>query len=458
MTTAAGAVDLAGLDVVHAAEVNLANGPWQALTISFEHFDLAGDRRRARAHVLLPPSLVNGDVERAPLLHVAGYEIATGVGALLLPWWAERQPVIVNPLTPTGEEAWPGDNALARGFNLDAALLHLARSLPFIDDARVAITGQSAGGYTSLMLASETFPLGGAAPDVAPIDMGFNARYLLLRNEVALAVDPGSELTPRPEVAAVVQQATQVLGSDFGSDLWWQHSPIGRLPWITAPVSLVMSSADLLVPIGQVGEEFVDGYDAAAFPPSLQLDPKVLMGSDRPRLLDLLPAENVEVHHVSVREGVPEIRIGTPVPPDQWLTLDIPHGSRQWNVVVVDEGPPEPWIDHIRFATLNARNSFFDRCYGDTPISVDQLTAAKLDALLDRFTGVEWAGGGIRHLDAPDVERADVIRGLRTYVAEGEEHARRFTSLYGQLPPERMALGGLAEAAAAVGAPTTSTS
>ena len=40
-------------------------------------------------------------------------------------------------------------------------LLHITRALSFVDDSRVIISGGSAGGWMTLMLAAETFPLSG---------------------------------------------------------------------------------------------------------------------------------------------------------------------------------------------------------------------------------------------------------------------------------------------------------
>ena len=55
----------------------------------------------------------------------------------------------------------------------------MARALPWVDDTRVVIGGGSAGGWMTLLLAAETFPLAGAAPDVPPVNWGYNARLFL---------------------------------------------------------------------------------------------------------------------------------------------------------------------------------------------------------------------------------------------------------------------------------------
>jgi hypothetical protein len=89
---------------------------------------------------------------------------------------------------------------------------------------------------------------------------------------------------------------------------------------------------------------------------------------------------------------------------------------------------------------MPTRNAFLDRV---TMVQVDpaQLTASKLERLMDRYAGKEWLPSRLKHLDFPEAERADVVRGLRTYVLAGPAHARRFGELYAQLPAARRVLG-----------------
>ena len=72
--------------------------------------------------------------------------------------------------------------------------------------------------------------------------------------------------------------------------------------------------------------------------------------------------------------------------------------------------------------------------------SSDQLTMAKLERLLDRYAGREWMPTALQHLDHPESERADVMRGLSTYVAASAENGRTFSDLYGKLSADRRVL------------------
>ena len=54
--------------------------------------------------------------------------------------------------------------------------------------------------------------------------------------------------------------------------------------------------------------------------------------------------------------------------------------------------------------------------------------------------GKEWLPSPLKHLDSPENERADVIRGLRTYVSASPENLRRFNELYDRLSTARKLL------------------
>ena len=89
-------------------------------------------------------------------------------------------------------------------------------------DAHVVIGGGSAGGYLTLMLAAETFPLAAAAPDVPPVNWGYNAAYFFKQKEI-LAPTKGATASRVPVVHAVgtlLADATKVFGDDYGDATW----------------------------------------------------------------------------------------------------------------------------------------------------------------------------------------------------------------------------------------------
>jgi hypothetical protein len=59
---------------------------------------------------------------------------------------------------------------------------------------------------------------------------------------------------------------------------------------------------------------------------------------------------------------------------------------------------------------------------------------------MDRYVHVEWLPTKLKHLDYPDSERSDVLRGLRTYVTTNAENAKTFARLYQHLPAPKQVL------------------
>jgi pimeloyl-ACP methyl ester carboxylesterase len=220
--------------------------------------DLQGQAATGQAKIFLPGRLLDHPQEKFPLLHVAGYEFDRGGGEGRL-----AQGEIVS--TPHGDPV----NPVVRGENLDVAILHRVRALPFVDDAKVQILGGSAGGYMALLLAAETFPLSCCASDVPPVNLGYNMAYFT-HNQALAAAQPEGQDHPNMPILNVVcplaDWSAAFYGPDFDSDAWLAASPLRRLDEITAPTLIVCSTADLLVPIDQFGAELVRPFDPAKFP------------------------------------------------------------------------------------------------------------------------------------------------------------------------------------------------
>ena len=141
--------------------------PTAKVVVSFSYRDSQGETKEAKAKVFVPELIdAQGNVRR-PVFFAAGYEMPDG----LEQFYARRGWIVISPHALE-------TNPLIRTMNPDLALLHLARALPWVDDARVVIGGGSAGGWMTLLLAAETFPLAGAAPDVPPVNWCYNGAYL----------------------------------------------------------------------------------------------------------------------------------------------------------------------------------------------------------------------------------------------------------------------------------------
>jgi len=405
------------------------SGPVAKAVAEYTYLDPHGKPKIGKARLYLPAA-VKGGKAKTPLYVCAGYEVDDGSALQQV-----RRGFAV--VTPSALEA----NPLVRTSSPDVALLHIARSLPFVDDARVVIAGGSAGGYMTLLLAAETFPLAGAAPDVPPINWGYNAAFFLQRKQHAksAAQDPKAPKLPVFEIIVpIVEQAQKVYGPSTDDPAWWRHSPLAHLATITCPVSVYWSTADMLVPIDQVGKAWVRPLDAKAYPAGFTMDPAKLTSTreGQLRLTDVLPEKDYEVFVVSeaeIQRSVAAIKSGKAAP-------ELANSrTRPWSITILDEGRPEPQLGHTKYACPRSRNEFFTQVLtGKIPAS--QLTPAKLERLMDRYAGKEWLPTGLKHLDFAESERADVLRGLRTYVSAGDENAKTMADLYAKLPAARQAL------------------
>ena len=96
-------------------------------------------------------------------------------------------------------------------------------------------------------------------------------------------------------------------------------------------------------------------------------------------------------------------------------------------------------MGHTKYVVSWTRDKYLERAK-TTKVAAGQLTTTKLERLMDRYAGKEWLPSRLKHLDDPASERADVLRGLRTYVAAGPENARIFAEIYAKLPTERKVL------------------
>lgn len=415
------------------SEATPVNGkPGAKSLFTFNYRDPYGQTKEAKGKLFLPPEVHSDANARVPLYFVAGYELDDQSAMNFV----KRGWAVVSPRALE-------TNPLIRTFNPDVALLHIARAFPFVDDTRVMIGGGSAGGYVTLMLAAETFPLAGAAPDVPPMNWGYNGAYFFRQVDSVAAPKDGEKTSKVPAmfmVATLLKPCKTVYGEDYGDKLWFAHSPIAHLSTISCPVSVYWSTADMLVPIDQIGKRWVQPFATGDFPAGFTMDPEKLTSTPegRTRLFDVLPKDAYEIFRVAVPEGT--VRHAPPSSLGKAKFLEIPVSPQKlWSITIVDEGPPTPLIDHRKFTLLFNRDAFFKQI-NTGKVAPQQLTAAKLERLMDRYAGKEWLPTRLKHLDQPESERSDVLRGLRTYVKGSSENAKRFAELYRGLAVDKQML------------------
>jgi hypothetical protein len=278
------------------------------------------------------------------------------------------------------------------------------------------------------------------------VNWGYNAAYFLQKES---GVKPGSDVkagdqdtnkTPVFDVIVpIVKQAVEVYGDETSGATYFRHSPLAHLETITCPVSVCWTTADMLVPIDQVGEQWVRPFDAQKFPTAFTFDPATLAPSPEGRLraVDVLAETDYELFVLS--EATIKQRFAEAQSSKQPAELPF-SAERRWSITILDEGAPEPHLGHTKYPVPWSQLNFATHALA-AGFETSQLTRVKLERLMDRYAGLEWlASGGLTHLDEPESEQADVLRGLKTYVAAGGGHARAFAELYSQLPARRRVL------------------
>lgn len=396
-----------------------------------------------QARIALPPEILTGSKPAAPLLHIAGYELdEIGCAAM-----AAKGYVVT---TPHGSTL----NPLSRGVNLDAAILHAARQLACVDVLKVSIQGGSAGGWMTLMLAADTFPLVCALPDVPPIHWGYNGAYI----DESRAMAAGLNANGQPSMPVLLAVGDIAATSKTHYGMPWDSpallavSPLAHLDTITAPTLTIFSTADMLVPIDQVSPDLVKPMDASLFPAGFSTamterfpgvkGRRTLLKALQPSQYQLFPLPRDPQPAGFVSES------GSPLPAKP---LELPFNkSKVWSIVVIDEGAVEPGVGHYKYNWAPNHEPF--RKWAEAQgISAAQLTAPKLERLMKRLKGIPWRPievrpGGVgeprpgTQLDYPEAERADVLRGLQAF-ARDDKRALHLARVYSGLPANLKTLG-----------------
>ncbi len=414
-----------------------------AVTAELTYPDMYGKDHLGQVKIYLPSALRDTPSHRCPLMHNAGYEIdEKGASGLVAKGYVV--------CTPHAEPVHP----LCRNVNLDTAILHAVRRLSFIDPLKVSIQGGSAGGWMTLLLTADTFPLVCSMPDVPLIHFGYNIDYLEANREAATA-QKGTEKPNMPYLAAVsliTEQVRPFYGMPYDSATYFAVSPLAHSDTITAPTLATFSTADVLVPIDQVAsnlvvprnsEMFLEGYHTA-------LEDRFPGLNGKRTLLKALTAKKYEMFRVPIEAGLPRIKFGE-TPSGQTKQIGLPFSrSKVWSIVVLEEGAAEPSDAHTKYV-WGMNHEPFRLWAEERGVTADQLTLPKLKRLMKRYKGEAWRPLQVRpdgkgaeiagnQLDYPEAERADVILGLAAFATD-DARASHLFRLYSRLPKDLKVLG-----------------
>lgn len=423
-----------------AGELAMGGKVGGSVIVELSYPGLDGKEETGQARIFLPPVVRTDPTARVPLIHYAGYELdeAGGIGL------AARGYVVCTP------HAHPL-NPLSRGVNLDRAILHAVRRLACVDPLRVSIQGGSAGGWMTLMLTADSFPLVWSMPDVPPIHLGYNAAYIG-ENQGNAGPAEKPRLPGLRIVGALAEQMRTLYGMPYDSATFLAVSPLAHLDTVTVPTLALFTTADMLVPIDQVDAGLIRPLDPKLFPAGFTtaLSDRFPGVNGQRTLLKALPASQFELFPLTSKEQPARLGPdGSPQGAAKAMTLPFSK-EKVWSVVVVDEGPVDPTDGHFKYNWSLDHEPF--RAWAEARgVTADQLTAPKLQRLMKRLRGEPWRPLKVRpggkgaevagnQLDYPEAERVDVLLGLRAFATD-DARAARLAQLYAALPAELKALG-----------------
>lgn len=416
-------------------------GAFGVVTVAVPFLDIYGNPQTGRARLVIHKDQIGQPVPAPAFCHVH-YEMGVD-GAKK---WAGRGWAVFSPVYT--EDA-PIAVSMGDGNNQARAIIQWARRCPFVDPVRLHLDGGSQGGYMALAMSADLFPVTSATADAPVANWAYNFNYFETNRPLNEGAPTPFE-APLPVMAAVTALADmsyEHFPRDLADETWFHLSPISQVARIANPVMLTIATGDMLVPMEQITRNHLHPHLTERFPEGYVRDFDTLAPSEQTRLTleEVLPENTVHVETLPLQENsyiiTLDMRLNKEPHPDKKpAAADRPWSQdHQWNLVYLDEGPPEPFADHFTWAWSVVPDSFV-AYYRDAPPAPDILNAAKLERLLQRYTGAmgnlpslaDGTPANRRNFDA--IEKRDVLQGLIHYAALSPDHEERLFSLYETSP------------------------
>jgi len=408
------------------------------------YLGILGDAKTGLARVVVPLDHARAGAKLPIFCHVHYEKDVGGQKRWAKNGWAYFTAVYTDN---SGES--PIDVSVGNGYNLARAIIQWARRCGFTDPARVHLDGGSQGGYMALAMAADMFPVTSVTSDCPVVNWAYNIAYIEHNRPWSCGGGDPKE-GPLPVLGSVTMLADMAyayFSRDLSQMTWYLVSPIAVLDRITAPVLIIESTGDMLVPMEQFTDRDIHPWDMSLFPEGYDRDflKLTICEPAQKRLEELLPPEKVFRTVLPPQEGsFPFTRemVLDPkkIPEKKPESIERPWSpDHQWNLCYMNEGPPLPVAGHNSMF-WNTKADSFIRHYQHAAIPPDLLTLPKLEHLLRRWSGTLDrvpelnTGAPANRLNHPDVEKRDVESALRAFAELGPDHAARLVALYRECP------------------------
>jgi dienelactone hydrolase len=417
------------------------DGGFGVVTVNVPYRDVYGKPKMGQGRLVVRKE----DIESGkPLPALCNVHYEKDVGGMKT--WCRRGWACFTPHYGKEDE---GEYALelpiGDSYNLAKAIIQWVRRLPFIDRTHLHLTGGSAGGYMTLAMSAECFPVSSASATAPVFNWAYTLGYFEANRTVSKYPQKDLKDSPLPILCMVTMLndwSYGVFGKDLASDAYYHVSPVSYADRIANPVLIDCPTGDMLVPLEQISPAHTHAYDPAVFPEGYTRDFQACTHPEKARrtLADVVPTEELFVHVQPLAEGMHEFTLANftneekdpPAPP----TIDLPWSEdRQWSLVILDEGPPIPYSGHHRYKWATSPDSFTAHYQKAVP-GPEILNAAKLERLMERYAGKLTAvapladGTPTNRLNFQELEKRDVVTGLLDYAGLGPAHEKRLKELY----------------------------
>ena len=263
----------------------------------------------------------------------------------------------------------------------NAAFYFLSR-LPMIDASRIAVFGESAGGYMTLMISSLNMGICGSAA-MSPLTNCYFNFYRHFRkaheiNQEYVARGHGAPISVIEYIYNLFIPCIDYYDGDNDIEKWEKLSPIGLAQCISAPLQICHFTSDMLVPIDELCRGYAyDDTELESMPEGFT----ARMDNDLPGILgesfvDRFPEGRCKVISRKVIDN------------DAYVALPYDADTLA-NVIIYDDGHTEGWASHraghdmLNFDYYPFLKDMLGRTIADT----EQLIPEKLAILLERYKG-----------------------------------------------------------------------
>ncbi len=342
----------------------------------------------------------------------------------------------------------PIEFPFGNSINFSKAMIQWARRLPFVDRSKFVLGGSSGGGYMTLAMGAEFFPLGALVSNLPCPNWIYGTNYLLKNQESSGCYLPKDKPRPLPVLALLApgaDLAMTIFEKDLTSKTWYTLSPISYVDRITAPTMVTSATGDMLCTIDMITSKKFFTLNKDEFPDSYVRDLKKLTSGTlgQVTLEESIPESKLAIHIIDVQEGQYQFSENDPkILDDKSYNITLPKEidrpwskDKQWNIVILNEGAPLPYIGHNRYLWNTSAQSFV-KYYLNREIDVEQLNAAKLKRLLERYSGklseVALLANGkpANRLNFDRLEKLDVVTGLLDYANISPAYEKNLIKLY----------------------------